>query len=182
MFFIDLDRCWKHAEAFFKNVFSSTAWVWNAWQLHGAQPSAVHSLWIPSSMHLRQRFTERLERNPQNQDRRVTWVLVCNNNMKKNSDLYGAFQATQGDVTQEKSHKDSVNRWNLHCVFKLSKDPGVHMLLCKISLTVLQTFLWADTFFSCRCCSDPKGEVDVWRDCGISPASADCFLTWKVGW
>lgn len=27
--------------------------------------------------------------------------------------------------------------------------------------------------------SDPVGEVDLWRDCGISPISSDCFLTWK---
>lgn len=27
--------------------------------------------------------------------------------------------------------------------------------------------------------SDPVGEVDVWRDCGISPTSSDCVLTWK---
>lgn len=27
--------------------------------------------------------------------------------------------------------------------------------------------------------SDPVGEVDLWRDCGISPLSSDCFLTWK---
>ncbi|XP_032394305.1 interleukin 12 receptor, beta 2a, like isoform X1 [Etheostoma spectabile] len=25
----------------------------------------------------------------------------------------------------------------------------------------------------------PVGELDVWRDCGISQASSDCFLTWK---
>ncbi|XP_041813929.1 interleukin 12 receptor, beta 2a, like [Chelmon rostratus] len=25
----------------------------------------------------------------------------------------------------------------------------------------------------------PVGELDVWRDCGISPASFDCVLTWK---
>uniref|UniRef100_A0A3Q4GW48 Fibronectin type-III domain-containing protein n=1 Tax=Neolamprologus brichardi TaxID=32507 RepID=A0A3Q4GW48_NEOBR len=28
--------------------------------------------------------------------------------------------------------------------------------------------------------SDPVGEVDLWRDCGISPLSSDCFLTWKA--
>ncbi|XP_022071259.2 interleukin 12 receptor, beta 2a, like [Acanthochromis polyacanthus] len=27
--------------------------------------------------------------------------------------------------------------------------------------------------------SVPVGEVDVWSDCGISPTSLDCFLTWK---
>ncbi|XP_070837676.1 interleukin 12 receptor, beta 2a, like [Chaetodon trifascialis] len=25
----------------------------------------------------------------------------------------------------------------------------------------------------------PDGELDVWRDCGTSPASSDCVLTWK---
>lgn len=29
-------------------------------------------------------------------------------------------------------------------------------------------------------CSAPVRELDVWRDCGISPASSDCVLTWKV--
>uniref|UniRef100_A0A3Q1F2G0 Interleukin-12 receptor subunit beta-2-like n=1 Tax=Acanthochromis polyacanthus TaxID=80966 RepID=A0A3Q1F2G0_9TELE len=28
--------------------------------------------------------------------------------------------------------------------------------------------------------SVPVGEVDVWSDCGISPTSLDCFLTWKA--
>ncbi|XP_028312123.1 interleukin-6 receptor subunit beta-like [Gouania willdenowi] len=27
--------------------------------------------------------------------------------------------------------------------------------------------------------SAPIGVVDVWRDCGISPTSTDCYLTWK---
>lgn len=30
-------------------------------------------------------------------------------------------------------------------------------------------------------CSAPVGELDVWRDCGISQTSSDCVLTWKVG-
>ncbi len=33
--------------------------------------------------------------------------------------------------------------------------------------------------FSCSC-SAPVGELNVWRDCGVSPATFDCVLTWKV--
>lgn len=28
--------------------------------------------------------------------------------------------------------------------------------------------------------SAPVGKLDVWRDCGISPANGNCVLTWKV--
>uniref|UniRef100_A0A3Q0RLQ6 Fibronectin type-III domain-containing protein n=1 Tax=Amphilophus citrinellus TaxID=61819 RepID=A0A3Q0RLQ6_AMPCI len=39
---------------------------------------------------------------------------------------------------------------------------------------------WSEIYRIRSAESDPVGEVDVWRDCGISPTSSDCVLTWKV--
>ncbi|XP_030590717.1 interleukin 12 receptor, beta 2a, like [Archocentrus centrarchus] len=38
---------------------------------------------------------------------------------------------------------------------------------------------WSEIYRIRSAESDPVGEVDVWRDCGISPTSSDCVLTWK---
>ncbi|XP_029996055.1 interleukin 12 receptor, beta 2a, like isoform X2 [Sphaeramia orbicularis] len=38
---------------------------------------------------------------------------------------------------------------------------------------------WSETHRIKRAERAPIGKVDVWRDCGISPTSSDCILTWK---
>ncbi|XP_041831845.1 interleukin 12 receptor, beta 2a, like [Melanotaenia boesemani] len=38
---------------------------------------------------------------------------------------------------------------------------------------------WSEIYGIKSAESAPIGEVDVWRDCSVSPSSIDCFLTWK---
>ncbi|XP_034534359.1 interleukin 12 receptor, beta 2a, like isoform X2 [Notolabrus celidotus] len=38
---------------------------------------------------------------------------------------------------------------------------------------------WSGSLWKSSIGTAPVGELDVWRDCGISPQSSDCVLTWK---